>query len=292
MRVHVPEQRDLPGVIEFLLDNLLLLPFLFGTYLVLELLEAKAGGALERSLGRTRRLGPLFGALAGAVPQCGFSAAAASFYAGGAVTAGTLIAVFLSTSDELIPVLLSEKAPLALICRILAVKVVSGIAVGFAVNAVMSLFGKGEPKLRVDELCAHSRCSCKDRKGIFVPALVHTAEIFIFILVISGAVELILYFVGEDGLRHLILNEPWWGEALAGLIGLVPNCAVSVSGAQIFLKGGMSAGALMALSLTGSGVGMLVLFRTNRHWKANLAILLCVYLTGVLIGHFTGFMIG
>ena len=286
------EQRDLPGVIEFLLDNLLLLPFLFVTYLVLELLEARAGGALERSLGRTRRLGPLFGALAGAVPQCGFSAAAASFYAGGAVTAGTLIAVFLSTSDELIPVLISEKAPLALICRILAVKVVSGLAVGFAVNAVLSLFGKGEPTLRVDELCAHSRCSCKERKGIFVPALVHTAEIFVFILVISGIVELVLHFVGEDGLRHLILNSPWWGEALAGLIGLVPNCAVSVSGAQIFLKGGMSASALMALSLTGSGVGMLVLFRTNRHWKANIAILLCVYLAGVLIGHFTGFLIG
>ena len=292
MRVHLSEQRDLPGVIEFLLDNLLLLPFLFVTYLVLEVLEAKAGGALERSLGRTRRFGPLFGALAGAVPQCGFSAAAASFYAGGAVTAGTLIAVFLSTSDELIPVLISEKAPVALVCKIVAVKIASGVGVGFAVNAVLSFFGRGEPTLHVDELCAHSRCSCKARKGVLVPALVHTGEIFLFILVISGAVELVLHFVGEDGLRHLILNEPWWGEALAGLIGLVPNCAVSVSGAQIFLKGGMSAGALMALSLTGSGVGMLVLFRTSRRWKANLAILLCVYLTGVLIGHFTGFLVG
>ena len=85
----------------------------------------------------------------------------------------------------------------------------TGLAVGFAVNAVLSLFGKGEPTLRVDELCAHSRCSCKERKGIFVPALVHTAEIFVFILVISGIVELVLHFVGEDGLRHLILNSPW-----------------------------------------------------------------------------------
>ena len=276
---------------EFLLDNLLLLPFLFVTYLVLEMLEARAEGALERGLGRTRRFGPLFGALAGVFPQCGFSAAAASLYAGGAITAGTLVAVFLSTSDELIPVLISEKVPLLLLLKIVAVKVVAGVAVGFAVNAVLKMLGKGGVQLRVDELCAHSRCSCKERKGIFVPALVHTVEIFLFILVISGAVELLLYFVGEDGLRHMILNEPWWGEALAGLVGLVPNCAVSVSGAQIFLKGGMSAGALMSLSLTGSGVGMLVLFRTNRHWKANLAILLCVYLTGVMIGHFTGFMI-
>ncbi len=275
---------------EFLLDNLLLLPFLFVTYLVLEMLEARADGALERSLGRTRHFGPLFGALSGAVPQCGFSAAAASLYAGGAITAGTLIAVFLSTSDELIPVLISEKVPVALVCKIVAVKVAAGLAVGFAVNAVMNLLGKGGAKLHVDELCAHSRCSCKERKGVFVPALVHTAEIFVFILVISGAVELTLHFVGEDGLRGLILNRPWAGEAIAGLLGFIPNCAVSVTGAQIYLKNGMSAGALMAMSLTGSGVGLLVLFRTNRHWLANLAIMAVLYVTGVVLGHLAGFL--
>ncbi len=276
---------------EFLLDNLLLLPFLFVTYLVLEMLEARAEGALERGLGRTRRFGPLFGALAGVFPQCGFSAAAASLYAGGAITAGTLVAVFLSTSDELIPVLISEKVPLVLLFKIVAVKVVAGVAVGFAVNAVLKMLGKGGVQLRVDELCAHSRCSCKDRKGVLVPALVHTAEIFVFILIISGAVELTLHFVGEDGLRNLILNKPWAGEAIAGLLGFIPNCAVSVSGAQIYLKAGMSSGALMAMSLTGSGVGLLVLFRTNRHWRANLAILAVLYVTGVVLGRLAGFLI-
>ena len=276
---------------EFLLDNLLLLPFLFVTYLVLEMLEARAEGALERGLGRTRRFGPLFGALAGVFPQCGFSAAAASLYAGGAITAGTLVAVFLSTSDELIPVLISEKVPLVLLFKIVAVKVVAGVAVGFAVNAVLKMLGKGGVQLRVDELCAHSRCSCKERKGVLVPALVHTAEIFVFILIISGAVELTLHFVGEDGLRNLILNKPWAGEAIAGLLGFIPNCAVSVSGAQIYLKAGMSSGALMAMSLTGSGVGLLVLFRTNRHWRANLAILAVLYVTGVVLGRLAGFLI-
>ena len=276
---------------EFLLDNLLLLPFLFVTYLVLEVLEARAGGALERGLGRTRRLGPLVGSLAGVVPQCGFSAAAASLYAGGAITAGTLVAVFLSTSDELIPVLVSEKVPISLLGGIVAVKVVAGLTVGFLVNAVMSLFGKGTPELHVDELCAHSRCSCKERKGVLLPALIHTAEIFFFILVISGAVELVMHYVGEDGLRRMILNEPWAGEAIAGLVGFIPNCAVSVTGAQIYLKGGMSAGALMAMSLTGSGVGLLVLFRTNRRWKANLALVAVLYVAGVLIGRLAGFII-
>ena len=169
-------------MIDFLVENLLLLPFLFATYLLLEILEARAGGALERGLRRTRRLGPLFGSLAGAVPQCGFSAAASSLYAGGAITAGTLISVFLSTSDELIPVLISEKAPLSLILKILGVKVAVGMFVGFAVNAVLSFFGGNEVKLRVEELCAHSRCSCRECKGVLRPALVHTAEIFVFIV--------------------------------------------------------------------------------------------------------------
>jgi len=275
---------------EFLLDNLLLLPFLFATYLVLEALEARADGALERSLGRTRRLGPLIGSIAGVFPQCGVSAAAASLYAGGAMTAGTLIAVFLSTSDELIPVLISEKVPVSLIVKILAVKVVSGVFVGFAVNAVMAMFGKGGTRLRVDELCARSRCSCRRRNGVLVPALVHTAEIFLFILVVSALFEVALHFMGEDSLRSLILNDPWIGESIAGLVGFIPNCAVSVSCAQLYLKGGMSAGALMAMSLTGSGVGLLVLFRTNRHWAANAMILAVLYVSGVVLGHFAGFL--
>ena len=277
-------------MIDFLIENLLLLPFLFVTYLVLEILEARAGSALERSLGRTRCLGPLFGSLAGAVPQCGFSAAASSLYAGGAITAGTLISVFLSTSDELIPVLISEKAPLSLILKILGVKVAVGMLAGFAVNSILSLFGKGEPKLNVGELCAHSRCCCHEHNGVVRPALVHTAEIFVFIVAISGLVHVLLHFLGEEGIRNLILNEPWYGEAIAGLVGFIPNCAVSVSGAQIYLKGGMSAGALMSMSLTGAGVGLLILFRTNRHLWQNIAIMLCVYVIGVVFGRLAGFL--
>lgn len=276
---------------EFLLDNLLLLPFLFVTYLVLELMEARADGALERSLGRTRRMGPLIGTLSGIFPQCGVSAAAASLYAGGAITVGTLMAVFLSTSDELIPVLISEKVPVSLILKIVAAKVVAGVAVGFAVNAVMTMFGRGGTKLHVDELCAHSRCSCHERKGVLVPALVHTAEIFLFILIVSAVFEIALHYLGEDSLRDLVLNDPWIGEAIAGLVGFIPNCAVSVSSAQLYLKGGMSSGALMAMSLTGSGVGLLVLFRTNRHWVANISIMAVLYVSGVVLGRLAGFFI-
>jgi len=275
-------------VIEFIKETLLLLPFLFATYLVLEAVEAKAGSALERSLERTRSIGPLVGALAGAVPQCGVSAAAASLYAGGVVTVGTLVAVFLSTSDELIPVLLSARAPVGLMARIIGLKMLCAVAVGFTVNGLLAAFRHFRREVSVSELCEHSRCGCHEHKGILVPALIHTAEIFLFIVVVSGAIELCMHFFGEHCLEGLRLSAPFVGEAAAGALGLIPNCAVSVACAKLYLAGAMSPGALMASSFTGSGLGLLVLFRTNRSLGENLAILACVYLVGVVLGSLTG----
>ena len=278
-------------MIEFVKETLLLLPFLFGTYLVLETVEAKAGGALERLLERVRFLGPAVGAAAGAVPQCGVSAAAASLYAGGVITVGTLLAVFLSTSDELIPVLLSARAPAGLLAKIVGIKAVCALGVGFVANGALAAARHIRREVSVHELCAHSRCGCREHKGILVPALIHTLEIFFFIVVISGAIELALHAFGEGCLETLRLNRPVVGELVAGALGLVPNCAVSVAGAKLYLSGAMSAGALMASSFTGSGVGLLVLFRTNRNWRENLFILLSVYLTGVVLGALTGFLL-
>lgn len=277
-------------MIDFLAENLLLLPFLFPAYLALEWVEAHAGDALERKLGRVTFWGPLFGAAAGIVPQCGFSAAAASLYAGGVVTAGTLIAVFLSTSDELLPILLAEpKVSGAFLAKLVAIKFAFACAVGFVTNAVMSAFGRRGPKPHVGDLCAHSRCSCEKRDGIVAPALIHTAEIFVFLLVISGLMELALHFCGgEEALERFVFNKPVVGEALAGLLGLVPNCAASAACAKIYVAGGMSAGALVASSLTGAGVGFLVLFRTSRNIAANIAILAAVYISGVVLGWAAG----
>ena len=252
-------------MLEFAKETLTLLPFLFVTYLVLEAVEAHAGGALSRWLERARSVGPLAGALAGAVPQCGVSAAAASFYAGGVVSVGTLVAVFLSTSDELIPVLLSKQVPAALMVKIVALKVAAAIVVGFSLNALLAFARHIRRHVEVGELCEHSMCGCREHKGILVPALIHTAEIFAFIVVVSGAIELAMHFWGEDSLQALRLNAPIFGELAAGLLGLIPNCAVSVAGAELYCKGAMSAGALMASSFTGSGLGLLVLFRTNRN---------------------------
>lgn len=278
-------------MIEFAKETLALLPFLFVTYLVLEAVEAHAGGALERGLERTRAVGPLVGALAGAIPQCGVSAAAASLYAGGVVSVGTLLAVFLSTSDELVPVLISKQVPVPLMVKIVALKAAAGIISGFSVDAVLRFARHVRRPVEVHDLCAHSLCGCSRRKGILVPALIHTAEIFLFIVVVSGAIELAMHFFGEDCLQALRLNSPVFGELAAGLLGLVPNCAVSVAGAELYCKGAMSAGALMASSFTGAGVGLIVLFRTNRNLKENLFILAGLYAMGVVLGWLAGFLL-
>ena len=275
-------------MIEFAQETLLLLPFLFVTYLVLEAIEAHAGGALERFLERARSVGPAAGAFAGAIPQCGVSAAAASFYAGGVITVGTLLAVFLSTSDELVPVLLSERVPVSLLVKIVAIKAFCALGVGFLVNGILSFVRHIRRDVAVHDLCEHSHCGCHEHKGILVPALIHTTEIFAFIVVISGAIELCMHCFGENCLNTLRLNTPFFGELAAGALGLIPNYAVSVAGAKLYLAGAMSPGALMASSFTGSGLGLLVLFRTNRSLGENLAILATVYVLGVLLGLATG----
>ena len=279
-------------MVEFFRETLLLLPFLFATYLVLEAVESQAGGALERFLERARSVGPAAGAIAGAFPQCGVSAAAASFYAGGAITVGTLLAVFLSTSDELVPVLISERVPVSLLVKIMGLKCICAVAVGFTVNGVLSFMRHIRREVSVHELCEHSRCGCREHKGILVPALIHTLEIFAFIVVISGAIEFCMHTFGEDCLLKLRLTSPFIGEAVAGALGLIPNCAVSVAGAKLYLAGAMSPGALMASSFTSSGVGLLVLFRTNRNLRENLAILVSVYALGVVLGILSGPFIG
>ena len=278
-------------MIEFVRETLLLLPFLFVTYLVLEAMETRVDGALGRFLERTSSLGPAAGALAGAFPQCGVSAAAASLYAGGVITVGTLLAVFLSTSDELVPVLISQRVPVSLLVKIVGLKVVVALAVGFVANGVLLFLRHRRREVSVGELCEHSHCGCSSHKGILVPALIHTAEIFAFIVVISGAIELCMHWFGEDSLCALRLNRPFFGELAAGALGLIPNCAVSVAGAKLYLAGAMSPGALMASSFTSSGLGLLVLFRTNRNIRENLAILATVYLVGVILGFLTGNLI-
>ncbi len=269
-------------------DNILILPFLFLTYLVIEAIEAHAGGAMQRGLVRAQSAGPILGAVVGVIPQCGFSAAASSLYAGGVITRGALIAVFLSTSDEMLPILLSEAVDPGLIFKILGVKIAAAVLVGYLVDLLLRRHTSRQ--LHIDDLCEHSHCSCHEHTGIIRPALIHTVEIFFFLFVVSFALTCVVEYFGEERLAALILNKPVVGELLAGLIGLIPNCASSVVITKLYLAGAMRAGAMLSGLMVGSGVGMLVLFRTNRSWKDNWLILAIVYVSGVVLGGLFGLL--
>lgn len=268
-------------VLDGLLDTAKLLPFLFLTYLAMEFLEHKAEGKALRFLEKSGRFGPLLGALVGTVPQCGFSAAAANLYAGRIITLGTLLAVFLSTSDEMLPLLIAGNVKMTSVLLILGVKIVVGIAVGMLVDLVLRLRHK-EESVHIDTLCEQDHCHCEN--GIFRSALHHTVHITLFILLVTLFVNAVVFFVGEDAVASLFYDRPVVGHILSALVGLIPNCAASVALTGFYLNGFITAGAMLAGLLPGAGVGLLVLFRVNRPMKENFLILLLLFVVGVLAG--------
>ncbi|MCI8433417.1 MAG: arsenic efflux protein [Lachnospiraceae bacterium] len=268
-------------IADTLFDVIKLLPFLFLTYLAMEYLEHRAGGKAEALIKKAGRFGPVIGGVLGVAPQCGFSAAASNLYAGRVITLGTLLAIYLSTSDEMLPVLISEKAPLGLIGKLLLAKAAVGMLAGAAVDFLLRK--RNVPAGgHIHDICEQEHCHCE--KGIFRSAISHTAQIALFILLITFLLNLALHFAGEDALARLVLNRPVLGPVLAGLVGLIPNCAGSVVITQLYLEGVIGTGAAMAGLLSGSGVGLLVLFRVNHNKKENLTILGLLYGIGVLAG--------
>lgn len=261
------------------IDSIKLLPFLFVTYLIMEYLEHKAGDRMQTMIRGAGKGGPVIGGILGIFPQCGFSAAASNLYAGGIITMGTLMAIFLSTSDEMLPVLLSENAGAQMIFKVLAVKVVVAVTAGFVIDCI---FRKRENDMQIGHLCEQHHCHCEH--GIWRSALHHTAEILIYIFLITLVLNLLIAWVGEDVLGRIILNRPVVGVMIAGLIGLIPNCAASVIITKLYLEGVLGAGAMIAGLLSGTGVGLLVLFRVNDDRKENLKLISLLYVTGIAAG--------
>lgn len=267
-----------------LTDGIRLLPFLLLTYLLMEYIEHKAGAKAEAAIRKSGKWGPVLGGVLGIVPQCGFSTAASNFYAGRMITRGTLLAVFLSTSDEMLPVFLSERVPFPTIASLLAAKLTIGAAAGFLIDlTVYNRKKAGEEPFRIEHLCDHEHCHCREGK-IFRSALNHTLQVFGFILLISFLLNLLIGWVGEEVIASLLSSKPVLGPLIAGLIGLIPNCAASVIITQLYLEGVLNAGSLLAGLLAGTGVGLLVLFRVNDDWKENVKILLLLYGIGVICG--------
>lgn len=274
-------------VLDGVIDSLKLFPFLYLAYLLMEVLEHKSKHGTEEIIRKAGRLGPLLGGALGAVPQCGFSAAAAGLFSGRLITVGTLIAVFLSTSDELIPIAVSSVASgeitVVKLLSIVAVKVVFAVIVGFAVDFIASKIVKVEKEIEIGDICEREHCHCEEQ-GVFLSALNHSLRIFAFVLAATLAINALIFFVGEDAIKTFIGHVPVVGEMIAGLVGLIPNCAASVVITELYIDGIITSGQMFAGLFAGAGVGLLVLFRTNRNIKQNIAIAVTVYVVGVLLG--------
>lgn len=267
-------------------ETLRLLPFLYLSYLLMEWLEHKAGARVEALICRAGRIGPLFGGALGILPQCGFSAAAAGLYAGRIITVGTLVAVFLSTSDEMLPILLSGGLPLPSVLALVAIKAGIGIAVGFALDLFFSVApheSHAHVHEGVDELCREEGCDCHG-KSPFLSALIHAARVALFVLLASFLLGFAIELLGEEKIGLLVRDIPVVGVLLSTLVGLIPSCASSVILSRLYLSGAISVGALLSGLLIGAGAGWLVLFRARRDWKKNLSVALFLYVVSVAFG--------
>lgn len=302
------------------IDTLKLIPFLLVTYLAMEALEHFASNKVKEAVEHAGAAGPVVGALLGALPQCGFSAMAATLFSGRVVTAGTLVAVMLSTSDEMIPVFVAHQEPASRMLSIIAIKVVLGIAAGLLLDLVLRLLHRaGDGHTHIHELCEREHCHCEEANeldeehhdrdhhgdhhghhehghhhdyghshhgawGIVRSACVHTAQVTAFIFLISLLFGLIIEGLGVNSIRSMLAYHPVRATFIAALVGLIPNCGASVAIAELFLDGTLATGPMLAGLLSSGGVGLLVLWRTNADARQNVYVTLLVYVVAVLAG--------
>ena len=271
-----------------IIDSIKLLPFLFVTYLIMEYIEHKTSKKAKETIKKSGKYGPLFGSILGIFPQCGFSVSATNLYSARVITLGTLISVYLVTSDEMIPIFISEAVPIDVMLKILGIKLIIGIIAGFAIDLVYRKYHKNQEEEKIVELCEKEHCHSEE--GIIKSSIKHSLNIFIYILIITFIINLIVHFIGEDVIASFIYNKPIIGPILAGLIGLIPNCASSVVLTKMYLENVITVSTLISGLLVGAGLGLAVLFKTNKGVKENIKIVLLLYCIGVTSGIILGFL--
>lgn len=264
-----------------LIDAVKLIPFLLIAYLIMEYIEHKTTNKTKEVIKKSGRFGPFIGSILGAFPQCGFSVTATNLYAGRVITIGTLFAVYLSTSDEMLPILLSEGVSGTLILKILGIKILIGMVFGVIIDLVLNKFHKNKKEEnKIESICEHDHCHCEN--GIWKSAIKHTISILIFIIIISLLLNIIIEIIGEDTLAGLVSDNLILSSFISGLIGLIPNCASSVILTQLYLSNVLSLGAMIGGLLVNAGVGLIILFKVNHNQKENISIVAGLYLIGVI----------
>ena len=266
--------------LDALIDSIKLLPFLFFAFLLMETLEHHAGSKINKALASSGKFGPLIGAVLGCIPQCGFSVFSANLYSGGVIGVGTLLAVFLSTSDEAIIIMLSNPQKKGEILKLIIVKVIIAILFGYIVSLIERKFPA--PKKQVEDLCRN--CKCEENDGVLIPAIRHTVNIYLFLIVIMFALNLCIELLGIEKFSAILLGNSVFQPLVAALIGLVPNCAASILLTELYLEGAISFASVIAGLCTGAGAGLIVLFRENRNVKENLIITFMLYVIASVSG--------
>lgn len=266
-------------ILDTLLDGIKLLPFLFLAFLIIELTEHKMSNKNKKIMTKSGKFAPIISSILGIFPQCGFSVMATNLYVTKMISLGTLIAVYLSTSDEMLPILISEKADFSIILKILGIKLIIAIVVGLLIDFILR---KREKEKMNYHLCDEDDCHC--HQSILNSSLIHTLKTLLFIIIITFILNSLFNFLGDANLKKLFLKDSIFTPFLASLVGLIPNCASSVMLTELFLNQVISFGSLVAGLLTGSGVAILVLFKSNKNIKENMIILSIIYFIGVIGG--------
>lgn len=267
-------------ILDTIIDSLKLIPFLLVAFIIIELLEHKLNNKTKNIITKSKKVGPIIGSLLGVIPQCGFSVMATNLYITRIITLGTLISIYLSTSDEMLIIMISEKVQLSLILKILLIKIFFGIVYGLIIDKIINK--KKKDKETNYELCDEEHCDCNH--SILLSAIKHTLHITLFIFIITLIINTIFTLLGDNYLSKILLNNSILSPLITSLIGLIPNCAASVILTELYLNSTISLGALIGGLLTSSGSSILVLIKNNKNKKENLSIILLLYTLGVLSG--------
>lgn len=263
------------------IDSVKLIPFLFIAFLIIEWVEHKLSKKSKNIISKSGKYGPIIGSSLGLIPQCGFSVIATNLYITRIISIGTLIAIYLSTSDEMLPILLSKQCPAKTIILFLVCKFLIGMFFGFIIDFILRKNKK--EKIKYD-ICEDEHCGCAHEKNLIKSSLIHTIKIFLFILLSTIIIGFCLEYLGEDLLSKLFLKDSIFAPFITSLIGFIPNCGASVIITELYLSGAISFAATLSGLLTNSGIAILILFKSNKNLKENFTILGLTYGIGVLVG--------
>lgn len=269
-------------ILDTLIDGLKLIPFLFIAFLIIETIEHKLSKKSKKAISASGKFAPAVGSLLGLFPQCGFSVIATNLYITRIISLGTLIAIYLSTSDEMLPILLSQNTPLKTIILILGIKFTVGLISGYLIDL---LFRSKIERNQVDyAICDEDHCGCNHKHGLIISSIIHTLKTLLYLLLITFIINILFTYVGSPILSKIFLKDSILAPFITSLIGFIPTCGSSIMLTELYLKEAISLGAAIAGLLTSSGVAILVLFKSNKNIKENLKILGILYSIGTIVG--------